>query len=165
MTIQSGDKIPSVTLKRFADNKLQNMDTCDVFNDKNVVMFGVVGAFTPTCSDDHLPGYVDKLDEFKALGIDIVCLSVNDPFVMGAWSKFRNAEGITMLADGNTAFTKALGLEMDGTKFGLGQRCQRFALYAEDGMIKALAVEKPGVFDVSSAEAMLKTVGELKTAA
>ena len=165
MTIKIGDKIPSVTLKRFADHKLQNLDINEIFNGKNVVMFGVVGAFTPTCSDDHLPGYVDKLDEFKNMGIDVACLSVNDPFVMGAWSKFRNAEGVTMLADGNAVFTKALGLEMDGAKFGLGQRCQRFALYAEDSVVKALAVEKPGVFDVSSAEAMLKTVGELKTAA
>jgi len=165
MTIKAGDKIPSITLKQLTASGLQDLSTDSVFGGKKVVMFGLPGAYTPTCSAKHLPGYVQNLDKFKAQGIEVACLSVNDPFVMKAWSDAQKAEGITMLADGNGTFSKALGLEMDGTGYGLGQRCQRFALYAENGVVKALAVEKPGAFEVSSAEAMLKAVGGQKAAA
>ena len=165
MTIKTGDKIPSVALKQLGASGLQDLSTDSVFGGKKVVMFAVPGAFTPTCSAKHLPGYVQNLSKFKSQGIEVACLSVNDPFVMKAWSDAQRADGITMLADGNCTFTKALGLEMDGGGYGLGQRCQRFALYAENGVVKALAVEKPGAFEVSSAEAMLKAVSGQKAAA
>ena len=165
MAIKAGDKIPSVTLKQLSSNGLQDLATDSVFGGKKVVMFAVPGAFTPTCSAKHLPGFVGNLDMFKALGVEVACLAVNDPFVMKAWQEAHKAEGILMLADGNAAFTKALGLEMDGTGYGLGTRGQRFALYAENGVVKSLAVEKPGAFEVSSAEAMLKAVGGTKAAA
>jgi len=165
MTIKAGDKIPSVTLKQLTASGMQDLSTDSVFGGKKVVMFAVPGAFTPTCSAKHLPGFVQHLNEFKAQGIEVACLAVNDPFVMKAWADAGKADGITMLADGNGTFTKALGLEMDGTGYGLGTRCQRFALYAENGVVKSLAVEKPGAFDVSSAEAMLKVVGGAKAAA
>ncbi len=165
MTIKSGDKIPSITLKQLTANGMQDLSTDSVFGNKKVVMFAVPGAFTPTCSAKHLPGFVQNLDKFKSQGIEVACLAVNDAFVMKAWSDQGKAEGITMLADGNCTFTKALGLEMDGSGYGLGQRCQRFALYAENGIVKYLAVEKPGAFEVSSAEAMLKAVSEQKAAA
>jgi glutaredoxin/glutathione-dependent peroxiredoxin len=165
MAIKPGDKIPSVTLKQLTPSGMQDLSTDQVFGGKKVVMFGLPGAFTPTCSAKHLPGFVQSLDKFKSQGIEVACLSVNDPFVMKAWSDGQKADGITMLADGNCTFTKALGLEMDGTGYGLGQRCQRFALYAENGVVKSLSVEKPGAFEVSSAEAMLKAVGGQKAAA
>src|SRR5271155_3179838 len=159
MTIKVGDKIPSVTLKQLTADGMKDLSTDSVFGGKKVMMFSVPGAFTPTCSSKHLPGFVARLPEFKASGIEVACLAVNDPFVMKAWQEAHKADGITMLADGNGTFTKALGLEMDGTGYGLGTRGQRFALYAENGAVKALAVEKAGAFEVSSAEAMLKTVG------
>jgi peroxiredoxin len=165
MTIKIGDKIPSVTLKQLTANGMQDLSTSSVFENKKVVMFAVPGAFTPTCSAKHLPGFVQNLDKFKSQGIEVVCMSVNDPFVMKAWSDGQKAEGITMLADGNCTFTKALGLEMDGSGYGLGQRSQRFALYAENGVVKSLSVEKAGAFEVSSAEAMLKSIGGEKAAA
>lgn len=165
MTIKAGDKIPSVTLKQLAASGMQDLSTDSVFSGKKVVMFAVPGAFTPTCSAKHLPGFVQNLDKFKSQGVEVACLSVNDPFVMKAWSDAHKADGITMLADGNGTFTKALGLEMDGSGYGLGQRCQRFAIYAENGVVKALAVEKPGAFEVSSAEAMLKAISGQKAAA
>jgi peroxiredoxin len=163
--IKVGDKIPTVTLKQLTASGLQDLSTENFFAGKKVVMFAVPGAFTPTCSAKHLPGYVQHAKEFKALGITVACLSVNDPFVMQAWSNQGNAAEITMLPDGNGHFAKALGLEMDGAGYGLGTRSQRFALYAENGVVKSLAVEKPGAFDVSSAEAMLKTVNTQKAAA
>jgi glutaredoxin/glutathione-dependent peroxiredoxin len=165
MTIKPGDKIPSVTLKKLDAGGLSDLSTDNVFGGKRVVMFALPGAFTPTCSAKHLPGFVQNLGKFKAQGVEVACLSVNDPFVMKAWSEQQKAEGITMLADGNGSFTKALGLEMDGSGYGLGQRCQRFALYADNGVVKSLFVEKPGAFEVSSAEAMLKAVGGQKAAA
>jgi len=165
MPIKSGDKIPSVTLKQLGASGLQDQSTDSVFDGKKVVMFSVPGAFTPTCSAKHLPGFVQNLDKFKAQGIEVACLSVNDPFVMKAWSDAQKADGIIMLADGNGNFTKALGLEMDGSGYGLGQRGQRFAIYAENGVVKEIAVEKAGAFEVSSAEAMLKAVGGQKAAA
>lgn len=165
MTIKIGDKIPSVLLKHLTSDGMQDLSTDSVFSGKNVVLFAVPGAFTPTCSAKHLPGYVSHLSEFTAHGISVACLSVNDPFVMQAWSSERSADGITMLPDGNATFTKALGLEMDGSAFGLGIRSQRFALYAENGIVKSLAVEKPGAFDVSSAESMLSAIKSVKAAA
>ena len=165
MTIKIGDKIPSVILKNLTSEGMQDLSTDSVFSGKKIILFAVPGAFTPTCSSKHLPGYVQALSQFKAQGIEVACLAVNDPFVMQAWSKQGNAEGITMLADGNASFTKALGLEMDGSGYGLGTRAQRFALYAENGIVKSLAVEKPGAFEVSSAEAMLQTVSSAKAAA
>ena len=155
MTIQVGDRIPQATLNVLKDG-VQAINTDEIFSGKNVVLFSVPGAFTPTCSAKHLPGYVEKLDEFKKRGIDVACVAVNDAFVMGAWAKNQNVPPeLMMLADGNGAFAKALGLEMDATAFGMGLRSRRFALYAEDGVVKKLHVEAPGEFKVSSAEAML----------
>jgi peroxiredoxin len=163
--IKAGDKIPSVILKQLTSSGLQDLSTESVFGNKKVAMFAVPGAFTPTCSAKHLPGFVQRLADFKAQGVTIACLSVNDPFVMAAWAKEHKADGIAMLADGNGTFTKALGLEMDGAAYGLGTRAQRFALYAENGVVKSIAVEKPGAFEVSSAEAVLKSIGGAKAAA
>ena len=157
MTVQSGDKIPSVLLKRLGENGLEEFSTESVFTGRKIVVFAVPGAFTPTCSVKHLPGYLDHADEFRRRGVDAVaCLAVNDPFVMQAWLKSNNAEGrVEALPDGNGTFTRALGLTMDGTGYGLGERAQRFAMLVEDGIVKKVQVEKPGAFEVSSAEAML----------
>ena len=165
MTIKIGDKIPSITLKHLTAEGMQDLSTSLFFADKNVVLFAVPGAFTPTCSAKHLPGYVQALAQFKALGISIACLSVNDPFVMKAWSDAHKAEGITFLPDGNASLTKALGLETDSSAYGMATRSQRFALYAENSVVKSLAVEKSGAFEISSAEAMLATISGLKQAA
>jgi peroxiredoxin len=159
MAIQVGDRIPNATLNHFKDG-VQAINTDEIFKGKKVVLFSVPGAFTPTCSAKHLPGFVEKFDEFRKRGIEVACLAVNDAFVMSAWAKNQNVpEGLWMLADGNGTFTKSLGLEMDGTAFGLGMRGKRFALYAEDGVVKKLHVEAPGEFKVSSAEAMLAALG------
>ena len=158
MAIKAGDKIPSVTVKQLSSDGMQDLATDSVFGGKKVVMFTVVGAFTPTCSAKHLPGFVQNLDKFKEQGIEVACLAVNDPFVMKAWSEASKADGITMLADGNGTFTKALGLEMDGTRYGLGKRSQRYAMVVDNGVVKALNVEKAGAFDVSSADAILKAL-------
>lgn len=157
MTIQVGDTIPSVTLKHLTDNGMQDITTDEIFKGKTVVLFSVPGAFTPTCSAKHLPGFVQQADALKGKGVDsIVCLAVNDPFVMRAWGEKNNAENkVVMLPDGNATFTQALGLTMDGSGYGLGTRGQRFALVAKDGKVTHLAVEKPGQFEVSSAEAVL----------
>ena len=156
MTVQVGDKIPAVTLKVMGEKGPTDLTTAELFGGKKVVLFAVPGAFTPTCSAAHLPGYVVNADKLKAKGVDaVVCLSVNDAFVMDAWAKDRNAEGLIMAADGNGDFTKAMGLVLDGSGFGLGVRSQRYALIAEDGKITVLNVEKPGAFDVSSAETMM----------
>ncbi|MDP9128453.1 MAG: peroxiredoxin [Pseudomonadota bacterium] len=164
MTIKTGDKIPSVTLKQLTPSGLQDLSTDSVFEGKKVVLFSVPGAFTPTCSAKHLPGFVARLGEFKAQGIEVVCLAVNDPFVMKAWQEAQKAEGITMLADGNATFTKALGLEMDGSGYGLGTRSQRFALFVDNGIVKSVEVEKPGALDVSSAEACAMRVSQKSAA-
>jgi peroxiredoxin len=148
-----------MTLKRIGPEGMEDVSTDALFQGK-VVLFAVPGAFTPTCSMKHLPGFIEKADEFSAKGVSrVVCLAVNDPFVMKAWSDHNKADGkVEMLPDGNAAFTKALGLELDASGFGLGIRSQRFAFYAEDGIVKDLEVEKPGAFEVSSAEAMLTHV-------
>jgi peroxiredoxin len=134
----------------------QDISTDDLFAGKKVVLFALPGAFTPTCSAAHLPGFVANADKIKAKGVDsVVCLSVNDAFVMSAWGEDKNAEELIMLADGNGDFTSAVGLEMDGSAFGLGKRSQRYAMIAEDGVVTALNVEAPGAFEVSSADAIL----------
>ena len=158
MTIKVGDTLPQATFNMLLDG-VQAVGTDDVFKGKKVVLFAVPGAFTPTCSAKHLPGYIEHLDAFKAKGVAIACMAVNDAFVMDAWAKSQKAPGeILMLADGNGAFSQALGLEMDATGFGMGVRSKRFALYADDGVVKALHVEAPGEFKVSSAEAMLAAI-------
>lgn len=155
MSIQIGDAIPEATLNQLRDG-VQAVTTHEIFKGRKVVLFSVPGAFTPTCSAKHLPGYVEKFEDFQRRGIDVACMAVNDAFVMGAWGKSQNTpDGLMMLADGNGAFTKALGLELDASAFGMGSRSKRFALYADDGVVKLLHVEAPGEFKVSSAEAVL----------
>ena len=159
MTIQIGDKIPKATLNYLKDG-VQAINTDELFDGKKVVLFAVPGAFTPTCSAKHLPGYVEKLEDFAKRGVDVACLSVNDAFVMGAWAKNQNVpDNLHMLADGNGAFTKALGLELDATAFGMGLRAKRFAIYAEDGVVKQMHVEAPGEFKVSAADYVLEHIG------
>ncbi|MBL0165136.1 MAG: peroxiredoxin [Xanthomonadales bacterium] len=159
MTIKTGDKIPLATLNTLKDG-VQAVTTDELFKGRKVVLFSVPGAFTPTCSAKHLPGYVENMDAFKAKGVDVACMSVNDAFVMGAWGKDQNVPAdLTMLADGNGAFAESLGLKFDASAFGMGDRAKRFALYAEDGVVKVLHVEAPGEFKVSSAEAMLEAIG------
>lgn len=156
MSIQVGDPIPSATLTVMTENGPGPLSTDELFGSKKVVLFSVPGAFTPTCSARHLPGFVDRGEEFLAKGVDTVaCMAVNDVFVMHAWGKNANAGRIRMLADGNGEFTRALGLELDATAWGMGMRSQRFALLAEDGVVRKLFVEAPGEFRVSSAEHML----------
>ena len=158
MTIKVGDRIPSATLNVIRDG-VQSVSTDELFKGKQVVVFSVPGAFTPTCSEKHLPGFVEHYQEFKQRGIEVVCMAVNDAFVMKAWAKDRGVpDDLLMLADGNGDFAKSLGLEMDASKFGLGLRSKRFALYADDGVVKELHIEAPGEFKVSSAEAMLAAV-------
>ena len=158
MTIAIGDRIPSATLN-FLKDGVQAIRTDDLFAGKTVVLFAVPGAFTPTCSAKHLPGFVDKAAALKAKGIDeIVCTAVNDPFVMGAWGKASGSDDVTMLADGNGDFASALGLTMDGSAFGLGKRGQRFAMVVNDGVVEQLFVEGPGEFKVSTAEHMLENL-------
>lgn len=156
MPIQEGDKIPSVTLKHLTDEGMQEISTDDIFKGQKVIMFAVPGAFTPTCSNQHLPGFLSHADDFKAKGIDrVVCMAVNDPFVMKAWGTHAGvADKVMMLPDGNGEFTRALGLEMDGSGVSLGQRSKRFAMLVEDGVVKSLGVDDKGL-GASSAEAML----------
>ena len=156
MAIQIGDTLPQAVLNTMREG-VQAIGTDEIFGGRKVVLFAVPGAFTPTCSARHLPGFVEKLAEFQARGIDVACLSVNDAFVMDAWAKSQSVpDGIRMLADGNGAFAEALGLELDATAFGMGKRSKRFALYAEDGVVKQLHVDAPGEFKVSSAEYVLE---------
>jgi peroxiredoxin len=158
MTIKTGDKVPSATLMQMKGGAPQPVKTDDLFAGKKVVLFAVPGAFTPTCSAKHLPGFVQKADEIKKRGVDTVaCVSVNDAFVMGAWGDQQSAgDKVMMLADGNGDFTRALGLEMDGSKFGLGRRSQRYSMLVDNGVVKKLNLEEGGAFSVSSAEHMLQ---------
>jgi peroxiredoxin (alkyl hydroperoxide reductase subunit C) len=158
--IKIGDKVPVMKLMAATESGPREVSTEDLFANKRVVLFAVPGAFTPTCSAQHLPGFVQTAAQFHAKGIDtIVCLAVNDVFVMGAWAKSQNVgPEIVMLADGSAQFTKALGLELDLVSRGLGIRSQRFALIARDMVVEHLAVEQPGDFDVSRAEAVLERV-------
>jgi len=157
MAIKVGDRIPSVSLKVVTPDGAKDVKADEYFAGKRVVLFAVPGAFTPTCSAQHLPGFVQHADAIRKKGVDeIACLSVNDAFVMGAWAKDRGAAAkVTMLADGNGEFTRAVGLELDGSKYGMGLRSQRYALVAEDGVVKHLAVEQPAKFEVSKAESIL----------
>ena len=157
MAIKEGDRIPQAKLRHMTPEGPKEISTDELFKGKRVVLFAVPGAFTPTCSAQHLPGFVEKADQIKAKGVDeIACVAVNDPFVMGAWGKAQNCAGkVEMLSDGNGDFTKALGLEMDARGAGLGMRSQRYSMLVEDGVVKKLNVEQPRAFEVSSAERML----------
>ena len=156
MSITVGDKIPDVKLVKVTNDGSQPVQSAEYFAGRRVALFSVPGAFTPTCSARHLPGFVEKADDLAAKGIDeIACTAVNDAFVLSAWNKSGGSEAITMLADGNGDFASALGLEMDGTPFGMGKRGQRFSLVVNDGVVEQVNVEAPGDFNVSSAEHML----------
>jgi len=155
MSIKAGDKVPSGMFTVMGAEGPTGISTADIFEGKKVVLFAVPGAFTPTCSMAHLPGFVVHVDDIKAKGVDTVaCMSVNDVFVMHAWGQSANAEHLMMLADGNAEFTAALGLELDGTGFGMGKRSQRFAMIVDDGVVSMLNVDA-GALEGSSAEAVL----------
>ena len=153
MSIKVGETIPAVSLKTKTAEGIQEVNTSELFGGKTVVLFALPGAFTPTCSAKHLPGYVSKAADLKGKGVDaIACLSVNDALVMDAWGKDQKVgENVMMLADGNAEFTKAVGLDMDGTGYGIGTRSKRYAMVVKDGVVKDLFVEEPGQFEVSSA--------------
>ncbi len=159
MSIQVGQTLPDIDI-RVIGAEIQESRTGSLFAGRKVVMFAVPGAFTPTCSNRHLPGYVEHFAQYQSRGIDVMCLAVNDAYVMQAWAASQNVpHALLMLADGNGSFTRALGLELDGSAYGMGLRSRRFALYAEDGVVKLLQVEAPGEFRVSTAEAMLEALG------
>ncbi|MGO1069053.1 peroxiredoxin [Lysobacter sp. CA199] len=158
MSIQVGERLPEIALKRI-NNGIETVDTRTLFDGRKAVVFAVPGAFTPTCSEKHLPGFVEHFQQFRDKGIEVACLAVNDPFVMQAWAQSQHVpDGMMMLADGNGDFTRALGLELDASAYGMGTRAKRFALYADDGVVKQLHVEAPGEYRVSSAEYMLEQV-------
>ncbi|CAM3237123.1 Glutathione-dependent peroxiredoxin [Sphingomonas antarctica] len=161
MTIAAGDKFPEQTLTKVTAAGPEQVSSTDYFKGRRVALFSVPGAYTPTCSARHLPGFVEKADELKAKGIDeIACTAVNDAFVMGAWGKEHGVDGkVTMLADGNGDLVEALGLTMDGSKFGMGKRGQRFAMIVNDGTVERVDVEQGGEFRVSSADYMLENMG------
>ena len=161
MTISKGDKIPAVEVTLAAADGPQKANTADILGKGTVALFAVPGAFTPTCSARHLPGFVDKADDLKARGVDkIVCMAVNDAFVMKAWGQAQNALGVVeMIADGNGDFTRALGLQLDARGFGMGERSKRFAAILKDGVVKDIFVEAPGAFEVSSADYVLGKLG------
>lgn len=159
MTIAVGDKLPDVKLTKATENGPEAVQSSDYFKGKRVALFSVPGAFTPTCSAKHLPGFVEKASDLKAKGIDeIACTAVNDAFVMGAWNKAGGSNDITMLADGNGEFAQAVGLTMDGSGFGMGQRGSRWSAVVNDGVVEQLNVEGAGEFKVSSAEHMLSQI-------
>lgn len=156
MTISVGDKLPSLTLKTMGANGPEEITTDSIFKGKKVVLFAVPGAFTPGCSNTHMPGFVVHADTIKAKGVDsIVCLAVNDAFVMGAWGKTQNAEQLLLVADGNCEFTSAIGMELDGRGFGLGTRSKRYAMIVDNGVVKAINLDVKGI-EKSSAEAILE---------
>ena len=168
MTIKVGDRLPAGTLSEYIEVETagcalgpNEFKVEDLTKGKKVVVFGLPGAFTPTCSAKHVPSYVANLDKLKAKGVsDVICMSVNDAFVMGAWARDQKTVGkVRMMGDGSAAYTKALGLELDLTAKGLGVRCQRFSMLVDDGVVKALNIEAPGKYEVSGAETMLKQLG------
>ena len=168
MTIKVGDKLPSGTLSEFIEVEgngctvgPNEFKVDDLVKGKKVVIFGLPGAFTPTCSAKHVPGYVQNRDQLKAKGVDeVICMSVNDPFVMGAWARDQKTDGkVRMMGDGSANYTKALGLELDLTARGMGVRCQRFSMLVDNGVVRTLNIEAPGKFEVSDAGTMLKQVG------
>ncbi len=158
MAIKVGDRIPELQLQVAKPSGIETTSTKDLFAGKKVVLFAVPGAFTPTCSNQHLPSFLEKAAEIRGKGVDaIFCLAVNDAFVMAAWAKDRGAgDDVIMLADGSAEFTRAVGLELDVSRFGMGQRSQRYAAIVEDGVVTSLNVEEPMKFEVSSGEAILK---------
>ena len=160
MTIKVGDKIPSATLYEMGEGGPKAVSTEDLFSGKTVVLFGVPGAFTPTCSAKHLPGYIEQSAAIRAKGADeIVCMAVNDAFVMGAWGKDQNAAGkVRMVADGSGELTKKMGIELDLAPRGLGQRGRRFSMVVKDGVVKTLNLEEGGAFEVSGAERILSSI-------
>ncbi|WOI53685.1 peroxiredoxin [Parvularcula sp. LCG005] len=155
--IKIGDSLPQMTLMKATPDGPEPLETASYFANRTTVLFAVPGAFTPTCSARHLPGFVERRDDFTAKGVDqVACISVNDGFVMGAWGESANATGqIDMIADGNGEFAQALGLDMDSSGFGMGLRSRRYAMIVEDNVVKALNVEEPGTFEVSSADYVL----------
>jgi len=168
MTIKVGDRLPAGTLSEYIEVETagcalgpNEFKVEDLTKGKKVVVFGLPGAFTPTCSAKHVPSYVANLDKLKAKGVsDVICMSVNDAFVMGAWARDQKTVGkVRMMGDGSAAYTKALGLELDLTAKGLGVRCQRFSMLVDDGVVKALNIEAPGKYEVSDADTMLKQLG------
>jgi peroxiredoxin len=163
MMIKAGEKLPSGTLFEMSEGGPKPIAVDDLVKGKRVVIFGLPGAFTPTCSAKHLPGYVSLADQLKAKKVDqVLCVSVNDAFVMGAWGEDQGVDGkVRMLADGSAAFTKALGLELDLTDRGMGIRSQRYSMLVDDGVVRSLNLEAPGKFEVSDAESMLKQVDSL----
>lgn len=155
MSIQAGERIPDAILQYVHDG-VQKIDTHTLFEGNKLVLFAVPGAFTPTCSERHLPGFVEHFEAFQSKGVGVACMAVNDPFVMHAWGESQHVpQGLRMLSDGNGEFTRALGLEMDASAYGMGTRSKRFALYAENGVVQQVFVEAPGEFRVSSAEHVL----------
>lgn len=158
MSIQIGDRLPAATLIKVTENGPEPVDSAEYFKGRKVALFSVPGAFTPTCSAKHLPGFVDKAEALKAAGVDeIACTAVNDPFVMGAWGKSAEAgTAVTMLADGNGEFAGKVGLTSDSSRFGMGTRSQRYSMLVNDGVVEQLNIEAPGEFRVSSAEHMLE---------
>jgi peroxiredoxin len=161
MTIAEGDRLPRTTFVTMTESGPDQVDSEAFFAGRTVALFSVPGAFTPTCSAKHLPGFLDKADALKAAGVDVIaCTAVNDPFVMGAWARASGADGkVVMLGDGNGDFVKAIDLVMDGSKFGLGTRGQRFSMLVEDGTVSILNIEAPGDFRVSTAEHLLEQLG------
>ena len=161
MTIKVGDKVPKGQFTRMGANGPEPISTDQLFGGKKVVLFSVPGAFTPTCSAKHLPGFINNAAQIKDKGVDtIACMAVNDVFVMKAWGEHSKAAGkVDMLADGNGEYARALGLELDASKFGMGQRSKRFSMIVDNGVVKQLNVEAPGKYEVSDAETMLKQMG------
>ena len=158
--VQPGDRIPEVVVQQITPKGIEKTDTLSLFGTGRTVLFAVPGAFTPTCSERHLPGFVQHFDEFRRRGFDVACMAVNDPFVMQAWMASSGVpEGMHMVADGNAELTRALGLDLDASSYGMGIRSKRFAMLIEDGVVSQLFVEAPGEFRVSTAEHMLETVG------
>ena len=158
MTISKDDNFPLQELQVLVNGEIQNTNSDEYLSDRKIILVGVPGAFTPTCHLSHLPGYVDNLQKFKAKGYSVAFLSVNDPFVMKSWFDASNANGIDMIADGNCNLTNELELTMDGSAFGMGDRCKRFAMIIENGVIQSIDIEEPGAMDVSSAETQLARI-------
>lgn len=160
MPIKEGDRVPHATLKMMTDGGIKDVTTEELFTGRKVVVFGLPGAFTPTCSSKHLPGFLDKADEIKARGVDdIACVSVNDAFVMDAWAKDRQCDNkVLMLADGSRDFTHKTDLEWDATDRGMGIRSKRYAMIVDDGVVTKISIDQPGVFEESSAEMILKSL-------
>jgi len=158
MTIEVNSNFPVQKVRLVVAGELQEVDSSEYLADKKVMLVGVPGAFTPTCHVSHLPGYIEHLSSFEAKGYSVVFISVNDPFVMKAWSEASNADGINMIADGNGDLTEALGLVMDASGFGLGKRCMRFAMAIDNGIISSIDVEEGGALDLSSAESQLAKI-------